>query len=112
MNKISLESNLIGWRTYTLILQSLMRKSKDHARLYRLLEYYNGDPRLMTIRDCDIRRRHRWCTNKEAELERKDEQLLAREREVHRREMELFRQEQQLQRRERQFVRRATGGEE
>ena len=87
-------------------------KMKEYQRLYRLIEYYNGDPVLMTIRDRDLRRRHRWCTDKENELEAKDLKITRREQEVARREATVIERERHVQQREQRFVRRITAGED
>ena len=68
-------------------------KNQQYDRLFRLIQYYNGDPLLMTIRDKDIRRRHRWCTQTERQFEEKDARSLQREIDVSRREAAVFQRE-------------------
>ena len=87
-------------------------KNKEYQRLYRLIEYYNGDPVLMTIRDRELRKRHQWCTDKENELEAKDLSIRNREQEVARREAAVREREQKVQQREQRFVGRITAGED
>ena len=85
-----------------------IQKEKERVRLYNLINYYNGDPRLLVIRDRDVRRRHRWCVAKDRELEEKDAEIKAREAIVQQKEVELFQQQQRLQQQERRLTRQAT----
>lgn len=85
---------------------------KQRVRLFNLIEFYNGDPVLMMIRDRDIRRRHRWVTNKETELENKDEDLNQRAERIHRRESEVAQREQRVQEREQRLARRVLNTEQ
>ena len=77
-------------------------KEKEYNKIYRLLSHYNGDPRLMLIKDQDIRRRHRWCTAKDKELSSLDAQLQQRQDDVTRREIAVYiREEKQREKEER-----------
>ena len=90
----------------------MLQKEKERAQLYNLIEYYNGDPRLLIIKDKDIRRRHRWCVAKERELEQKDAELQVKQAILHQQEVQLFRQQQRLRQQERRLARRIHRNEQ
>ena len=71
-----------------------LQTEKERSRLYNLIDYYNGDPRLMVIRDRDLRRHHRWITAKDEELEKKDAHLQAQAMIMQQQARELFQREQ------------------
>ena len=85
-------------------------QNQNYQRLFRLIEHYNGNPIIMMIRDKDIRRRHRWCTNKEDELMKMDTriqtsvgQVETREANVRAREIAVLLKEQRQHEREQRF---------
>ena len=87
-------------------------KDQAYHRIYQLLSRYNGSPELMLIRDKDIRRRHRWCSTKDRELQALDVQTQQRVEDVTRREIAVYIREMKQQEKEERYRRQMQNTED